>query len=127
MKRFVIPKLAVILLFVLAACVPVQQATLTFLNAVGAGDDAAILILESSAVVFVPHGPTEGVALLIEGTNLTSVDERCSATDDGVGCLLGDVSEPTRVGFESDGNRTASVSYIRGDDIKFMIVTEPVQ
>lgn len=128
MKSFVNHKLlalVVALTLGLVACVPVQQGVLSFLNAVGGGDDPAVLILESSGVLFASNGQVEGVALLIEGRNLVSGDERCRPIDTGVACILGDVDGSVRVAFESDGGLSASVSFIRGDTIRALIVSEP--
>lgn len=130
MKQFVNHKLLALtaaLTLILAACLPVQQATLSFINAVGAADDPAVLVLASTEVLFVTNGPVEGVALLIEGRNLTSTNEACHATENGVGCIVDDLDGTLRVEFTSDGGLTASVSFIRGDDLKFLIVSEPVE
>lgn len=132
MKAFVNHKykllgLLAVLTFLLAACLPVQQATLTLINAVGAPDDPAVLVLASSEVLFYPHGAVEGVALLIEGRNLVSSDERCHPTENGVGCIVDYLDDELRVEFQSDGGLSTSVSFIRGDELRFLIASDPVQ
>lgn len=121
---FVILKL-VLLAFILSACVPIQTSAESFVRAVGAGDDPAILILENTTVTFVPNGMALDATLYIGGNNLTVQDDRCQVQGNGVGCILGDVSEATSVSILTGEHLSANIAYYRGDDLKAFYVRGP--
>lgn len=121
MKRFGILKLAVLLSFVLAACVPVQQAAQDLIKAVAAEGDPAILILESTTVSFVPNGSVQDVGLYIGGNSLVVADDRCYVEGNGIACKLGDLTEAESVAFTGE-RVSANVSYYRDGDLNFFYI-----